>query len=196
MNVPVRRVQARPPVLTLLMPTSAPAPSVSWATIVNSVSTRYMEHDFVPRPPPLTSVSWRWHNTKSYNDDWTQIILAAPTTTCLSNPCQNGGSCNQFFGGHSCRCDVGWEGINCEIGPTIPCMSNPCQNGATCSNIQSNTAYQCLCPDGLGGVNCETGTKIALLHCLQNKWYFRPLPNPWPGGDLVQVTMTKSRSCP
>jgi len=33
-----------------------------------------------------------------------------------SNQCQNGGTCqNDYQGGHTCTCDVGYEGDNCEM---------------------------------------------------------------------------------
>ena len=36
--------------------------------------------------------------------------------TCLSNPCQNGGSCVDGLERYDCRCLPGWDGVNCEIG--------------------------------------------------------------------------------
>lgn len=35
---------------------------------------------------------------------------------CLSNPCQNGGTCVDNSGSHSCICLAGWTGQNCTIG--------------------------------------------------------------------------------
>lgn len=35
--------------------------------------------------------------------------------TCLSNPCQNGGSCVDGLERYDCRCLPGWDGVNCEI---------------------------------------------------------------------------------
>jgi Notch-like protein len=35
---------------------------------------------------------------------------------CLKNPCQNGGSCQNNVGGHSCECKPGFQGKNCENG--------------------------------------------------------------------------------
>ena len=38
---------------------------------------------------------------------------------CDNNPCQNGGSCGEGVGGHSCTCPVGFQGGNCETGMQI-----------------------------------------------------------------------------
>ena len=33
-----------------------------------------------------------------------------------SNPCQNGGTCNDRFHGYSCTCVTGFDGLYCENG--------------------------------------------------------------------------------
>ena len=33
----------------------------------------------------------------------------------LSNPCKNGATCTDVYGGYLCRCISGWEGFDCSI---------------------------------------------------------------------------------
>lgn len=50
---------------------------------------------------------------------------------CLSNPCLNGGMCEDMAGGYTCNCAVGFSGDSCEI-DTDECYSSPCLNGGSC----------------------------------------------------------------
>ena len=38
---------------------------------------------------------------------------------CASNPCQNGGTCNDQLNGYKCDCAIGYEGYNCETGNNV-----------------------------------------------------------------------------
>lgn len=44
------------------------------------------------------------------------LISHVDVDECLSNPCQNGGTCVDNSGSHSCICLAGWTGQNCTIG--------------------------------------------------------------------------------
>ena len=78
----------------------------------------------------------------------------------LSNPCKNGATCSDFFGGYACRCIYGWEGFDCSINKD-DCIStdgNPlCLSGGTC--VDRVGKYDCICPPG------KTGN-ITDIHCI------------------------------
>ncbi|XP_012683523.1 delta-like protein C [Clupea harengus] len=72
---------------------------------------------------------------------------------CDSNPCKNGGSCNDMVNDYSCSCPQGFYGKNCEVS-AMKCADGPCFNGGTCSE-KSSGGYSCACPVGYTGSNCE-----------------------------------------
>lgn len=40
---------------------------------------------------------------------------------CNMNMCMNGGTCVDTIGSYYCKCDQGWEGVQCEISQ-YPCL--------------------------------------------------------------------------
>ena len=74
---------------------------------------------------------------------------------CLSEPCQNGGTCVDNVNSFSCVCPPGLTGNNCEIIDDHCVHLRPCQNGATC--LRRSGTYQCQCTDGYSGRDCEEG---------------------------------------
>ena len=56
---------------------------------------------------------------------------------CESNPCQNGGTCEDLLARYACVCPQEFEGINCEAVKIITCDNYPCKNGSSCSNTKS-----------------------------------------------------------
>ncbi|KAJ1108863.1 hypothetical protein NDU88_006233 [Pleurodeles waltl] len=72
---------------------------------------------------------------------------------CDSNPCKNGGSCNDLENDYKCTCPQGFYGKNCEIS-AMTCADGPCFNGGTCAEKPSG-GYTCRCPVGYHGSNCE-----------------------------------------
>ncbi|XP_023667951.2 delta-like protein C [Paramormyrops kingsleyae] len=72
---------------------------------------------------------------------------------CDSNPCKNGGSCNDMENDYTCTCPQGFYGKNCEI-IAMTCADGPCFNGGTCTENTSG-GYSCRCPPGYMGFNCE-----------------------------------------
>ncbi|XP_052085693.1 MAM and LDL-receptor class A domain-containing protein 2-like [Mytilus californianus] len=50
--------------------------------------------------------------------DSVKLILGqCPALTCTSNPCSNGGTCNEdgSTAGYNCNCMIGWSGDNCNV---------------------------------------------------------------------------------
>ncbi len=41
---------------------------------------------------------------------------------CASNPCENGGTCNDDINQYTCSCDPGWTGVHCETGRWSYCV--------------------------------------------------------------------------
>jgi hypothetical protein len=85
------------------------------------------------------------------------------TNPCLSNPCQNGGSCiNQYNGQCTCQCPQCYSGQYCQV--YNPCCNVHCQNGGT--PLNTNGMCQCVCPSGYTGQYCQT--KIQTNPCASN----------------------------
>lgn len=56
---------------------------------------------------------------------------------CLSNPCLNGGVCEDLTGGYTCNCPIGFSGDHCEV-DIDECYSAPCLNGGSCLDAVNN----------------------------------------------------------
>ncbi|XP_072048737.1 uncharacterized protein [Amphiura filiformis] len=69
---------------------------------------------------------------------------------CMSNPCQNAGTCTSFNTYFLCTCAPNYTGVICEVNP---CQSRPCQNGGTCTSVGAN--YMCTCTSPYSGLTCE-----------------------------------------
>ena len=48
-----------------------------------------------------------------------QVYFASDLNECLSNPCQNHGTCQNQIGGYSCKCHDGYAGPICNIGTVV-----------------------------------------------------------------------------
>lgn len=72
---------------------------------------------------------------------------------CASNPCQNGGVCEDQINGFICRCPSGYIGTHCET-DVDECKDRPCLNNGSC--VQGSGSFTCVCEAGYTGVLCET----------------------------------------
>ncbi|XP_058877543.1 protein crumbs homolog 1-like, partial [Acipenser ruthenus] len=87
---------------------------------------------------------------------------------CESNPCANGGQCEDGIDDYTCLCPAAgqdatpWGGKNCDT-QLVGCQENDCQNGATCQpTYQSGTHnYSCHCPPGFYDDHCNTSTTFS-----------------------------------
>lgn len=70
---------------------------------------------------------------------------------CASDPCLNGGACEDHFNSLSCVCQRGWGGQRCET-DLDDCASQPCVHGR-CRDALGG--FECLCPPGFTGPLCS-----------------------------------------
>ena len=61
-----------------------------------------------------------------------------------TNPCTFG-KCINYFGGFTCECDKGYEGLYCDTN-IDDCADSPCHNGGTC--IDTVGSFFCSCTEG------------------------------------------------
>ncbi|XP_054916692.1 sushi, nidogen and EGF-like domain-containing protein 1 isoform X2 [Poeciliopsis prolifica] len=100
----------------------------------------------------FTSVPRATQSTCSTQGEWSQPPVCKEINECLSQPCLNGGSCQNKIGSYKCVCKDGFSGKRCQI-DTNECLSEPCMNKGTCEDQPGS--YLCHCPQGFKGQNCE-----------------------------------------
>ena len=44
------------------------------------------------------------------------LLIVADIDECSSDPCQNGGTCTDLVNSHTCACQAGYDGDNCQNG--------------------------------------------------------------------------------
>ncbi|XP_038071813.1 neurogenic locus Notch protein-like [Patiria miniata] len=94
------------------------------------------------------------------------------TDPCLSNPCQNYGSCSSqpTLTGvmYSCHCLSSFFGPTCDIAD--PCLSNPCQNNGSCllGTTGAGLTYWCVCPSDFFGPTCDISDPCLSSPCQNN----------------------------
>ncbi|XP_049840768.1 cubilin-like [Schistocerca gregaria] len=102
----------------------------------------------------------------------TRLRNSLSSNECASNPCRNGGTCEDKYSGFVCRCPSNWQGILCDV-DVNECANFAgtdlgCQNGATCINKPGT--YECHCTQGYYGMHCtqrsnDCGTASAFELC-------------------------------
>ncbi|XP_058709377.1 protein crumbs homolog 2 isoform X3 [Poecile atricapillus] len=90
---------------------------------------------------------------------------------CESQPCQNGGLCQDLVNGFLCQCLPGYSGVECAVNIN-ECEEGPCKNGAVCEDGIAD--YSCHCApgqDGItwGGKNCSVQLTGCQTHDCQNE---------------------------
>uniref|UniRef100_A0AC35UHH3 Neurogenic locus Notch protein n=1 Tax=Rhabditophanes sp. KR3021 TaxID=114890 RepID=A0AC35UHH3_9BILA len=71
---------------------------------------------------------------------------------CISDICQNGGTCLTIAGNSSCKCSHGFEGTYCQIN-VDDCKNNKCYPGSKC--IDKIGEFECSCSDDRTGRYCQ-----------------------------------------
>lgn len=87
---------------------------------------------------------------------------------CESQPCQNGGWCEDGRASYTCHCpeaepgELPWGGDNCHV-KLYGCVDHVCQNGATCQAWleAGEHGHTCLCPHGFYDEQCSTRTTFS-----------------------------------
>ncbi|CAL8276588.1 unnamed protein product [Merluccius merluccius] len=102
---------------------------------------------------------------------------------CESEPCQNGGICEDQINGYACICAAGFAGDICEIN-IDECESQPCLNGGWC--VDGVASYVCHCPNvepagklPWGGDRCH----VKLYGCVDHQCQNGATCLPWLRND-------------
>ncbi|KOC70062.1 Cubilin [Habropoda laboriosa] len=102
------------------------------------------------------------HRIRHVEDKVKSIEAKLKINECSSNPCMNGGSCQDLYEGYQCHCPSNWEGPNCmvDVNECVRLLGTDlgCQNGATCHNIPGS--YRCDCAPGWFGLHCTTKKSV------------------------------------
>ncbi|KTG32146.1 hypothetical protein cypCar_00022222 [Cyprinus carpio] len=72
---------------------------------------------------------------------------------CVSNPCQNGGTCIDGISSFQCFCPDGWEGDLCNLNVN-ECSLSPCKNAGHCVDLVND--FYCECANGWKGKTCHS----------------------------------------
>ncbi|XP_036418993.1 protein crumbs homolog 2a [Colossoma macropomum] len=101
---------------------------------------------------------------------------------CVSEPCQNGGTCEDLVNGYVCLCADGFTGVECEV-DIDECENAPCLNGGVCEDLVAD--YLCHCQEPTEGLPAWGGRQCAveLLGCLDHQCQNGATCTPWLDGE-------------
>lgn len=102
------------------------------------------------------------------------------SSSCLSDPCLNNGTCTDLFNLLSCACGPGWTGERCQEN-VDECGWQPCVRG-TCRDVPGD--YECQCIPGYTGKNCQLEVPECQEHRCEN------------GGSCVAAVTGYTCVCP
>lgn len=101
------------------------------------------------------------------NAGWEGPLCQEDIDECLSQPCKNGGTCNNELDKFSCSCLNGWVGNTCEQDIDECNEKNPCQNEGECINLLGS--YECDCPEMFCGQHCRLDNPCTNLSCVHGQ---------------------------
>uniref|UniRef100_A0A2K5F2U3 Protein crumbs homolog 1 n=1 Tax=Aotus nancymaae TaxID=37293 RepID=A0A2K5F2U3_AOTNA len=99
---------------------------------------------------------------------FTGIYCEEDVNECSSNPCQNGGTCENLPGNYTCHCPFDnlsrtfYGGRDCSD-ILLGCTHQQCLNNGICiPHFQDGQhGFSCLCPSGYTGSLCEIATTLS-----------------------------------
>ena len=94
-------------------------------------------------------------NQKDYTYKFSLNFLYCPgmIDECESDPCLNGGTCEDAVNSYSCSCHSEFTGDRCETN-IHSCYGEICKNNGTF--VVERDSFCCYCLDGFTGDKCET----------------------------------------
>ncbi|XP_059379365.1 protein crumbs homolog 2b [Carassius carassius] len=95
---------------------------------------------------------------------WEPRLGCSSSSSCLSDPCLNNGTCTDLFNLLSCECGPGWTGERCQEN-VDECDRQPCVRG-TCRDLPGD--YECQCVPGYSGKNCQLEVPECQEHRCEN----------------------------
>lgn len=88
---------------------------------------------------------------------------------CSSDPCLNGGTCEDLVNIFVCDCETGWSGENCQYRNNA-CDVFPCPVYSTCLDDATDPSkYECVCPNRYEGKKCDREIDLCVSNpgCVQ-----------------------------